>query len=356
MTIVTVIGARPQFVKAAALSKALADSPFDEFLIHTGQHYDEKMSDVFFTELGIPQPDVNLNVGSGSHGTQTARMIEGIEQVLLEQKPAMVILYGDTNSTVAGALAASKLHIPVAHVEAGLRSYNRRMPEEINRVVTDAISDLLLPPNAASAKTLENEAAIGKIEIVGDLMHEVLLGAATTASSPQIDGLPDFTPGSYIATTIHRAENTDVPDRLHAIADALTSLDKPVIFPVHPRTRKTFADLGIDFTGTSVHLVDPLPYSGMVGLMKNADVILTDSGGMQKEAYWLRIPCITVRDQTEWTETVDSGWNQLVAPDKNAILEATRSAPRPDAHPDFYGPPDAAHRIRAALSDFLSPE
>ncbi len=347
MKVVTVVGARPQFIKAAAVSRLLRDQ-HTEILIHTGQHYDENMSDVFFQELDIPAPDYNLGVGSGSHGAQTGEMLTRIEQVLLHEKPDRVLVYGDTNSTLAGALAAVKLHIPVAHVEAGLRSFNRAMPEEINRIVTDHIADLLFCPSDAAAQHLAHEGITHGVQVVGDVMADTLLYAAGRASqhSTILEDL-GLRPGNYLLATVHRAENTDDPERLQAILTAFAAAREPIIFPIHPRTRQRMSDqkaLTI-LEGSQVKLIEPLGYLDMVRLEQSARMILTDSGGIQKEAYWLKVPCVTLRDETEWIETVENGWNCLVGTDGEKVTQTIGSFIPPERHPVLYGDGQAAKKI-----------
>lgn len=308
MKIVSIVGARPQFVKVSALCHALSGFPdVTHCLVHTGQHYDAGMSEVFFRELGIPCPDHNLEVGSGGHGLQTGRMLERLEGVLMGETPDRVLLYGDTNSTLAGALAAAKVRIPVAHVEAGLRSFNRAMPEEINRIVADQVSDLLFPPTEWAVRQLEKEGIPKeRIRLVGDVMYDVVRHHAARVEPPS---------GDYILATIHRAENTDHPDRLKAIFEGLgrTAERVPVKMPLHPRTRKMMKQSGVEAKG--IELMDPVGYLEMMALEKGARLIVTDSGGIQKEAFFCRVPCVTVRDETEWRETVELGWNHLVRPE-----------------------------------------
>jgi len=319
LKVVSIVGARPQFVKAAVLSRELRKD-HTEILVHTGQHFDSNMSDVFFQEMEIPAPDYNLNIGSGNHGEQTGAMLKGIEEVLLKEKPDWCLVYGDTNSTLAGALAAVKLHMKVAHVEAGLRSFNRRMPEEINRVLTDHISDLLLCPTKTAVDNLRNEGITQGVHLVGDVMYEALMWAVEKARihSTILTDL-NLTPKNYLLATVHRAENTDDPERLGNILSAFNQIQEPLIWPVHPRTRKKLAELRWQ-PGDHINLIDPLGYLDMAQLEQNARMILTDSGGIQKEAFWLQVPCITLRDETEWIETVESGWNILVGVQSNLIL------------------------------------
>ena len=348
MKIVTVVGARPQFVKAAPMSRALRQR-HHEILVHTGQHYDDNMSASFFRDLDIPEPDIDLGAGSGSHAEQTARMLTGIELILDREKPDWLLVYGDTNSTVAGALAAAKMHVRIAHVEAGLRSFNRRMPEEINRVVTDHLSALLLCPSEVAARNLAAEGITRGVEVVGDIMADTLLGAAARADCSEILARHDLAPRGYYLATVHRAENTDAPMRLAAIIGALADLGRPILFPAHPRTRKALAAQEIAVPG-NVRICDPLGYLDMVRAMRDAAAILTDSGGMQKEAYWLSVPCITLRDETEWVETVETGWNILVGADRPRIAEAAAEPSRPAGRPTLYdGDGRAASRIATAL-------
>lgn len=338
MKIASIVGARPQFIKAAALSRELRKR-HTEILIHTGQHYDHSMSGVFFDGLEIPAPDFNLGVGSGSHGAQTGAMLSAIEEVFISQKPDRVLIYGDTNSTLAGALAASKLHIPVVHVESGLRSYNRQMPEEINRIVADHLSDLLLCPSEVAVKNLAAEGITRGVHIVGDVMQDVLNRAKERADAGAAEFLDRMAlkERQYVVATVHRSENTDDPARLGGILKALNALDEPVIFPAHPRTLKVINNGGGHKLGSHVRVVEPLGYFEMVSLSRSARLILTDSGGLQKEAYWLGVPCITLRDETEWVETVNSGWNTLTGANTDKILQTVRSSIRPAVHAPLYG-------------------
>lgn len=344
MKVVTIVGARPQFIKAAAMSRELRKR-HQEVLVHTGQHYDYEMSGVFFEGLEIPTPDVNLEVGSGSHGQQTGSMLAGIEKVLEAQKPDKVLVYGDTNSTLAGALAASKMHIPVAHVEAGLRSFNRLMPEEINRVLTDHVSDLLFCPSEVAVGNLAAEGIRRGVHVVGDVMLDVLNWARRRADSKHASVLARFgiQPKKYCLATIHRSENTDDSAKLENIIHALNEIDTPIIFPVHPRARKMIKAGGYELK-PHVRLVEPLGYFDMVLISAAAQAILTDSGGLQKEAYWLGVPCITIREQTEWVETVESGWNVLVGTNRQRIVEAIRNFTPPAARPQLYGDGRTAER------------
>ncbi len=347
MKIVTIVGARPQFIKAAVVSWAIQTSnkkkkKIQEILVHTGQHYDYLMDKVFFEELDLPQPHYHLGVGSGSHGKQTGIMLERIEAILQKEKPEVVLVYGDTNSTLAGALAAAKLNIPVAHVEAGLRSYNQAMPEEINRLITDHLSTFLFCPTAQAVQNLLKEGirdGKGKIvKNVGDVMYDSILyysklaesrstilqelNLAIQKSEVRSQKLKLRTPNYYLAT-LHRAENTDDPKRLKSILKALNEIgkDAPVILPLHPRTKKMMKIYNLSPDIHRIKLIDPVSYLNMLILEKNAMAILTDSGGVQKEAYWLRVPCLTLRDETEWVETVESGWNVLVGAGTRKILK-----------------------------------
>jgi len=334
--LVSIVGARPQFIKAAAVSRELRRR-HHEVLVHTGQHYDYEMSGIFFEGLEIPRPDVNLGVGSGSHGAQTAAMLKGVEDVLLDERPDYVLVYGDTNSTLAGALAASKLSIPVAHVEAGLRSFNRSMPEEINRLVADHLSELLLCPSDTAVRNLAAEGITQNAHLVGDVMLDVLNWAKQRLSeTPKILQQLGLVRQSYVLATVHRSENTDDLSRLAQILRAFNSLDEPVIFPVHPRTQKAIEAAGFTVNG-HVRLIDPVGYMDMMALARAARMVMTDSGGLQKEAYWLGVPCVTMRAETEWVETVQAGWNTLVGSDAERIIEAVRSFTPNGTHPALYG-------------------
>jgi len=363
MKMVTVIGARPQFIKAAAVSRAVrATGRIEEQLLHTGQHYDENMSEIFFGELGIPTPKFNLGVRSVRHGEQTGRMLEGVESVLLEERPDIVLVYGDTNSTLAGALAAAKLSIPVAHVEAGLRSFNRRMPEELNRTVADHLSSLLFAPTEVAVTNLVREGIdTERINRVGDVMYDaaIFYGRKAEAGSGVLPR-NRLEPGRYALATLHRAENTDDPHRLRAAFEGLAALAKrlPVVIPLHPRTRKMLAAVA---GGTAwlegLKIIDPVGYLDMVMLEKNARMIATDSGGVQKEAFFFGIPCATLREETEWTELVDSGWNTLVPPSGRTSVGGRLidwlDAPVPAARPDYYGDGTAGERIVQAVEALL---
>jgi UDP-GlcNAc3NAcA epimerase len=359
MKIITILGTRPQFIKAAALSRVLKLSPgIEEILADTGQHYDDAMSQIFFRELEIPKPVYSLRIGSGTHGRQTGRMLAAVEDVLLREKPDWVMVYGDTNSTLAGALAASKLRIPLAHVEAGMRSFNRSMPEEVNRVVTDHISNLLFAPTRASTMNLLAEGIPPKmVRRVGDIMYEAALyyGQKAAAASRIMERL-SLAPQKYILATIHRAENTDDLGRLKAIFDGLdrVGLQMPVILPLHPRTKKLLRLLGRKATRSDVRMIEPVGYLDMIMLEKNAGLIATDSGGIQKEAFFYRVPCVTLRDETEWTELVELGWNQVVVPRSarivsNAILTSLERKGR-IGYP--YGRGRTAEAILSAMRQY----
>lgn len=347
LKILTIVGARPQFIKAAAVSRLLKQHA-EEIIVHTGQHYDENLSKVFFDELNIQAPDYNLCVGSGTHGVQTGEMLGKTEAVLMKEKPDWVLVYGDTNSTLAGGLAAAKLHIKLAHVEAGLRSYNKRMPEEINRILTDHMSDLLFCPSELAYENLQNEGIRQNVYTVGDVMAESLAFAAEkSAEVSKITDILDVRPGEYYLATIHRAENTSDPNRLENILHALSGLDKPVILPIHPRTRQAIKDhnIRIDLSCGNIRVISPVGYLDMVQLERSSQMILTDSGGIQKEAYWLKVPCVTLRDETEWIETVNSGWNVLAGGSEKNILSAINDFRIPHEHPELYGDGQAGQRI-----------
>jgi UDP-GlcNAc3NAcA epimerase len=355
MKVVSIVGARPQFIKAAPLSRALRRR-HEEVLVHTGQHYDFAMSDVFFEELGIPAPHINLGIGSGTHAEQTGEMLAPLERLMLEQRPDCVLVYGDTNTTLAGALAAAKLCIPVVHVEAGLRSFDRTMPEEVNRVVTDHLSGVLLCPTSAAVANLAAEGIVAGVELVGDVMLDTARFFAETWPAEPVLQSFEVEPRGYYLATVHRAANTDSRERLEAIVDAMTALDRPVVWPVHPRTAKMLAAYGLEdrvLARGDVRTVTPLSYRETAALLRNSAALLTDSGGMQKEAYFFEVPCVTVRDETEWVETVTSGWNTLAGADTEAIVAAVRAASRPAAHPDFYGDGHASEKAVVALERHL---
>ena len=346
MRIISVVGARPQFVKLAPIAHACQAAGVDHVIIHTGQHYDPMLSDVFFDELGIPAPDVHLGVGSGTHGHQTGEMMGALDDVLPGLQGDVVLVYGDTNSTLAAAVSAVKLHIPLAHLEAGLRSFNREMPEEINRVLTDHAADLLLAPTDVAAGHLADEGLAEKTVVVGDVMTDVLFQVRDRNAdkpSPIMEelGLPEH---GYSVATIHRAENTDSAERLEAVLDALGAVDHPVVVLAHPRLVAKAREHGIDIARGNLRTHPPVSYDQLVASVMHSRGVITDSGGLQKEAFLLRVPCTTVRPQTEWVETVELGWNVLVEPGPDLTAAATRPAPAPtDAAP--YGDGHAATRV-----------
>jgi UDP-GlcNAc3NAcA epimerase len=358
MRFMTVLGARPQFVKASAVSRVASNSrDIVELIVHTGQHYDANMSDKFFEELGIPAPAIHLGVGSGTHGEQTGRMLSLLDETMRREKPDFVLVYGDTNSTLAGALAAAKLHIPIAHVESGLRSFNRRMPEEINRILTDHMSSLLFAPTKAGVANLAREGITGNlVKNVGDVMYDVALNIRETATT-RSEILTQLSLGSspYVLATIHRAENTDDLKRLKAIVDALSaiSLRYDVVIPMHPRTKGRLAGSAISFS-QNVRIIEPVGYIDMAALCVHAGVVVTDSGGLQKEAFFHGVPCVTLRDETEWTELIELGWNRLAPPHDwksivGAVEEALALPPPTMPFPSPYGDGKASARIVKAM-------
>ena len=346
MKLITIIGARPQFIKAAAVSREIAKhSNIKEIIVHTGQHFDANMSEIFFHQMQIPKPDYNLEINSLTHGAMAGRMIEKIEEILLQEKPNWVIVYGDTNSTIAGALAAKKLHIKVAHVEAGLRSFNRKMPEEINRILTDKISDLLLCPTDVAVQNLKDE-GIGKHSLArivksGDVMQDVAIFYSNLAQKPDFE-LPE----KFILSTIHRAENTDNEKRLNSIMAAFNKINKeiPVILPIHPRSRKILekSRIKVEFM-----LIDPVGYLQMIYLLKNCSLVMTDSGGLQKEAFFFHKPCVTLRDETEWVELVENGFNVVVGSNSDEIYTEYKKMinKNPNYNIDLYGRGKASNKI-----------
>ena len=352
MRVLTVIGNRPQFVKAAAVSRRLRDV-HTEILVHTGQHYEDELSEIFIRELGLPQPERELGIGGGSNTAQTARQLAALEGVVAEALPDIVLVYGDTNSTLSGALAAAQADVPVAHVEAGMRSFDRRMPEEVNRVLTDHLATLLLCPSATAVENLTREGVFGSVELVGDVMADVAMLVQPRARE-RVSALDDqgVEPGGYVLATAHRAGNVDDPARLRLLVELLTSIPGPVVLPLHPRTRARLQDAGLLGTlesAESVRLAPPLGYLDFTALLCHARAVLTDSGGAQKEAYFAGVPCVTLRDRTEWVETVDTGWNVLVDLDATAALAALER-PLPARRPELYGDGRAAERVVAALS------
>jgi UDP-GlcNAc3NAcA epimerase len=359
MKIVSVVGARPQFIKAATVSRAIAQhnadarDPIREVIVHTGQHFDDNMSQVFFDELAIPPPHHHLGIAGLTHGAMTGRMLERIEQVLLEEVPDWVVVFGDTNSTLAAALAAAKLHIPVAHVEAGLRSFNMRMPEEINRIIADHVAKLLLCPTEEAVRNLANEGVRGDVCNVGDVMYDATLLYRERAVERVALNTWNVRERNYALCTIHRAENTDDPDRFHAIWKALCAISRsiPVVFPVHPRTRNLFPREMADAGKNGIAIVDPVSYLEMTRLEASAKAILTDSGGVQKEAFFHKVPCLTLRDETEWVETISLGWNVLCGADTERILAGWAAIPSRDRIDDSnpYGDGKAAHHALRRL-------
>lgn len=364
MKIVTIVGARPQFIKAAAVSRVIRDdyaNKIEEILVHTGQHYDDNMSKVFFEELDIPKPKYNLEISGGQHSEMTGRMLEAIEKVLLEEKPDWVLIYGDTNSTLAGALAAAKLHIRVAHVEAGLRSFNMRMPEEINRILADRVSSLLFCPTETAVNHLKSEGITKGVYNVGDVMYDAALFYRDRArqQSTILNDL-SLTKGCFALATCHRAENTDDSHRLGEILSALAEVatELPVVFPIHPRTRKLVNEYGLAHHLASLIVTEPLSFLDMVALEQAARLILTDSGGVQKEAFFYGVPCITMRDETEWVETVELGWNKIVGSSAASIVSGVKdmiSKQNTKTMEMPYGKGDSAKNIVALMyKNFLS--
>ena len=351
MRILTVIGNRPQFVKAAAVAQPLR-AEHEEVLVHTGQHHDDELSEIFFRELGVPKPERELGIAGGSNTSQTARMLAALDGLVDEIAPDLVLVYGDTNSTLAGALAGAQAQIPVAHVEAGMRSFDRAMPEEVNRVLTDHVSSLLLCSSSTAVANLERESAVGRVELVGDVMVDVALVFAARARE-RAGVLDDHgvSSGDFLLVTAHRAGTVDDPVRLARLVDLLLAMPAPIVFPLHPRTRARLDDAGLLealATADGVHLTPPLGYLEFTALLVHARGVLTDSGGVQKEAYLARVPCVTMRSTTEWVETVDAGWNTLVDLDVKAARAALERPP-PDDHPALYGDGDAGRRVAAAL-------
>ena len=344
MKIVSVVGARPQFVKAAVLSRKIGSlDSIKEVLVHTGQHFDENMSRVFFDELSIPSPDYNLEVGGGEHGQMTGRQLEKIEIVLLKEKPDWVVVYGDTNSTLAGALAAAKLNIPLAHIEAGLRSYNKSMPEEVNRVLVDHISNKLFAPTESAVANLEREGISGACQI-GDIMHDAAIYYQPKALEPEWFSRAGLEIDDFVLVTVHRAETTDNRDKLQSVFEGLQMFGSKVVLPLHPRTRQRLDEWQISL-GENLVVVEPVGYLEMVWLLRGCKVVATDSGGVQKEAFFHGKPCVTLRDETEWTELVQCGWNRLTGSNAQAIARALTDISVPDTRPRLYGSGDAASKI-----------
>lgn len=342
-SVLSVVGARPQFVKAGAVSRALEEAGFEETLVHTGQHFDKEMSELFFTELDLHEPEVNLGISGGSHAAMTGRMLEALGAEFESRSPEMVIVYGDTNSTLAASLAAAKLHIPVAHVEAGLRSFNRQMPEEINRVLTDHMSTLLFCPTSDSVSNLANEGITQGVHHVGDVMYDTVLSVRELLQSRTPARVElGLEAQSYVIATVHRAENTDSRESLTRVFDHLRSYDQPVVLPLHPRTAAVCESWGVSTDGLTI--VAPLGYLDMASLVADASVVVTDSGGLQKEAYFHQVPCVTMRGETEWVETVDAGWNRLWGTDYKSPRRAITE----------YGTGHASRQIIGIIKEFLT--
>jgi UDP-GlcNAc3NAcA epimerase len=360
--ILTIIGARPQFIKAAPIAKAFKNSHYlVEILVHTGQHYDSAMSEIFFSELEIPAPKYNLEVGSATHAIQTAEIMKRLEEVMLKEKPDLVLIYGDTNSTLAGALTAAKLHIPIAHIEAGLRSFNRKMPEEINRIVTDVLSSIHFTPTQTAADNLRREGIASNVYNCGDVMYDAALQAAEKArKQSSIMQRLFLNPKRFILATIHRAENTDDQHRLTSIFSAFNQIAStiPIVLPLHPRTKKFLGLYSLEESARNLLIIDPIGYLDMVSLENNAQLIITDSGGVQKEAYFYHVPCVTLRDETEWVETIAAGWNQLA--DVSAVANIVNAAQTMLTDKIVrneiaeYGVGMAAKQIVAALEKYLN--
>lgn len=352
MRVLSVVGARPQFVKAFPLSRVLCQR-HEEILVHTGQHYDDKLSEVFFEELSIPKPDYNLGVGSSDHTTQTAAMMTGIAEIVTDESPDAILVYGDTNSTLAGALVAAKTDMTLAHVEAGLRSHNWGMPEEVNRVVTDHCSELLFAPTTVAERNLVKEGISDGVHHTGDVMYDAILMAKERALSRSsiLDDL-SVDNGEYVLATIHRAGNTDDPARLKTILEALITIPKRIVLPIHPRTEGALQEYGLwDRASDNLEVIDPVGYLDFVRLLAGAERVATDSGGVQKEAFYLDRACVTLRDETEWVELVDCGWNTLVGADSNAIRTALTKPIDLPPKPSLYGDGNAAEQIVTVLDE-----
>ena len=349
MKAVSIVGARPQFIKAKPIINDLRRKKIEHILLHTGQHYDYEMSKIFFDELDIPEPDYNLEVGSYTQGKQTALMLERIEKVLLKEKPDIVVVYGDTNSTLAGALAAVKLSMLVAHIEAGLRSYRLDMPEEVNRVLTDRISKFLFCPTKTAVKNLKNEGMVKGVYLVGDVMYDAFLDSQKLLSKRKILSKLELKPKGYLLLTIHRQENTNNFKNLKSILSALIKAKEKIVFPIHPRTKKALKKIE-GFKLKNFLPIKPVSYLDMLVLEKNAKKILTDSGGVQKEAYWLGVPCITLRNETEWVETVKEGWNILAGTNKQKIINAIKQFKPRDSQGKYFGNGQVAEKIVRTLT------
>jgi UDP-GlcNAc3NAcA epimerase len=344
MKIFTLVGARPQFIKAVPVSRALFDRGIQEVLVHTGQHHDAEMSDVFFDELNLRSPDYNLGIAGGTHGQMTGRMLAGIEELIISEVPDAVLVYGDTNSTLAASLAASKLHVPVVHIEAGLRSWNKAMPEEVNRVLTDHVSELLLCPSAQAVHNLRCEGIEAGVYEVGDVMADVCrVVIESVCDASELLNRFGVEAGAYCLVTCHRAENTDSRERLSSILSALGEVPCPVLFPLHPRTRAAIESYKLSLPSNFITTL-PLGYADMIGLLLNARLLFTDSGGLQKEAYWAKTRCVTLREETEWIETVQSGWNCLAGADRQSIFAAFEQSKEAKDYSPLYGDGKAAQK------------
>ncbi|WP_100374075.1 non-hydrolyzing UDP-N-acetylglucosamine 2-epimerase [Bacillus sp. FJAT-45037] len=344
MKIVTILGARPQFIKAAPVSREIRKS-HHEIIIHTGQHYDANMSDIFFDELHIPKPDYHLGVGSGHHGKQTGEMLIQIEEILIDEKPDYVLVYGDTNSTLAGSLAAAKMHIPVIHIEAGLRSFNKKMPEEVNRIMTDHVSTYLFCPTETAVNNLHDENIHQGVENVGDVMYDAVMYNQKLNQDSHLLSDIGVDEGDYYLITVHRAENTDNEERMKNILAAFSDIDGTKVWPIHPRTKHKLVDMGIDLTEIAdLKIIDPVGYLDMLTLEKHAKKILTDSGGVQKEAYFMKVPCITLRDETEWVETLEGKANILVGANPQQIMAAIEAEVSPK-YLNAFGDGEASKKI-----------
>jgi UDP-GlcNAc3NAcA epimerase len=354
MKLLTVIGARPQFIKAATVSRSIANhGDLRELVVHTGQHFDYNMSDIFFKELQIKKPDYQLCLGGGNHGEMTGQMLCALEKIMIDERPEMVLVYGDTNSTIAGSLAAVKLKIPVSHIEAGLRSFNRRMPEEINRILTDHASDILFVPTETALRNLDREGfPSNRIFLVGDVMYDAALFYRHRARQPVFAKELNLLDGNFVLATIHRAENTDDPERLAAILRGLGQTERKVVLPLHPRTLQRIEKQGIVLL-PSIFVVDPVGYLEMVWLETHCSMIATDSGGVQKEAFFHNKRCVTLRDETEWVELVELGWNKIVGANEAKIVEAICDFKLPSSKPLIYGEGDAADRIVSIIKNTM---
>jgi UDP-N-acetylglucosamine 2-epimerase (non-hydrolysing)/UDP-GlcNAc3NAcA epimerase len=351
MHVLTIIGNRPQFVKLAAVSPLLREH-HQETLVHTGQHHDRELSQVFFDQLNLPQPDHDLGVAGGSNSSQTSRMLAALEPLIGELSPDLILVYGDTNSTLAGALAAAQTGVPLAHVEAGLRSFDRAMPEEVNRVVCDALANLLLVPGAAAVDNLDREGAIGQVVVTGDVMGDVVLGMREALDPDEVTREFNVEPGKYVLVTAHRAANVDDPRQLLRLVELLEALVYPAVFPLHPRTRARLSEAGLIErleNIESISVLPALPYNATMALVSAARAVLTDSGGLQKEAIWLGKQCLTMRPSTEWVETVESGWNAVVGLDSLLVNELLEAGPPPGEPPLLYGAGSAGAKVVAAI-------